>query len=420
MRAFRDVVITGAGVVSPIGIGVDAFWNSLCAGKSGVRPISIFDPENGPASFAGEVVDFDPKALVRPRKSLKTMARETQFAVAAAELACRDARLDAQSVPRERVGLVFGADMIHCQPEELAASFQVCLDESGEFRFSRWGDRGLAATYPLWLLKYLPNMPACHVAIAQDAQGPNNSITLGDVSSLLAMAEAVRVIQRGAADAMLVGGAGSRIHPTLLVRSAVDELSRRSEPAAASRPFDADRDGMVPGEGAAVFVVEDAEHARRRGVAPLARVLAYGCAFEPPRAGAPPTGEALHRAMRLALDMACMTPGDVGHVNAHGLSTRGGDAMEAQAIRAVLGDVPVTAPKSLFGNAGAGGGALELLASLLGLRHGLVPPTLNYERPDPQCPVNIVAGSPLAGRPATALALNYAPTGQAAALMIGT
>ncbi len=297
MSLKKEIVITGAGVVSPIGIGQEAFWASLIEGRSGVRKLTVCaDPDLVP--FGGEVIDFDPKNYVRQRKSLKVMSRDIQLAFAAAEMACTQARHHENPINPERLGIVFGDDMIPCELSELVPAYRSCIID-GCFDYKRWGEASMAEIFPLWMLKYLPNMPACHIGIAQDARGPNNTLTLGDVSSLSAATEAVRVIERGAADAMIVGGAGSRIHPTMLFRGGLFELSRRSDdPAGASRPFDATRDGMVNGEGAGAFVFEGAEHARARGAAPLARILGYCAAFEPAANGRSLQGVAIRQAIR--------------------------------------------------------------------------------------------------------------------------
>jgi len=290
----------------------------------------------------------------------------------------------------------------------------------GKFDFSLWGETAMAEMYPLWMLKYLPNMPACHIGIAQDARGPNNSLTLGDVSSLSAVAEAMRVLERGQADAMIAGGTGSRIHPTSWVRSNVFELSRRSDdPAAASRPFDAQRDGMINGEGAGALILETRGHAQARGANILARILGYAGTFEPCRNGEAPRGNAIRRAITSALRDARLAPADVGHVNANGSSTILDDRIEAQAISDTLGEVPVTAPKSFFGNLGAGTGVVEMAVSVLGFQKGLVPHTLNYQQPDPHCPVNVIHSQPMKISQHTALVLNHANFGQAVAMLLG-
>jgi 3-oxoacyl-[acyl-carrier-protein] synthase II len=271
------------------------------------------------------------------------------------------------------------------------------------------------------MLKYLPNMAACHVSIALDLRGPNNSIVLGEVSSLLAIAEAASVIERGWADVMLAGGASGRVHPTVLAFRQRYELSRRDDdPAGAVRPFDLDRDGLVHGEGAAVFVLESRRHAEARRARPRAWLRAAVSRAERVGDDRRPSGLALRNAIAAALRQAGLEPTQLGHVNANGLSTREDDVVEARALRAILGDVPVIAPKSYFGNLGAAAGAVELAATFSAFEQGRLPATLNYRRPDPACPIRVVAEP---GRPlglGAALAVNQAPSGQAAALVLST
>ncbi|HUY89158.1 MAG TPA: beta-ketoacyl-[acyl-carrier-protein] synthase family protein [Pirellulales bacterium] len=418
MSPAREVVITGLGIICPIGIGTNAVWNSLCARQSGVRPLTCFDTSGAFLHFGAEVLNFDPKEYVKPRKSLKVMSRDIQFGVAAADMARTDAGLTDVQLDPERFGVVFGADLMHCQLEDVENAFRRCTVE-GRFDFELWGKYAMEEVFPLWMLKYLPNMPACHIAIAHDARGPNNSHSLAEASSLIAMSEACRIIERGHADVMITGGACSRIHPTLWVRSSLLPVSRRNDdPQHASRPFDADRDGFVNGEGAAAFVLETREHALARGAKILASIRGFGNSFEARENGRPLEGAATRRAIAAAMRMADFTPRDIGHVNAHGLSTIDDDRAEARAIRAELADVPVTAPKSYFGSLGAAAGAVEMVVSLLAFEHGQTPVTLNYERADPECQVNVIHGEPLGGRPATALLLNQAPMGQSAALVI--
>ena len=418
MSVAREVVITGVGVVSPIGIGCGPFWESLAAGSSGIRIVDLFDSSSLKVRFGGQIPDFDPKLYVRPRKSLKVMSREIQLGFAAADLAITDASLATGGVEPDRFGVVFGNDMIYADLEDLEGTYRRSRKD-GAFDFVRWSEAIQEELHPLWLLKHLPNMTASHIAIAHDARGPNNTIVLGDVSSLLAVAEAVSVIQRGWADVMLTGGTGCRLHPTALVARGDALLSHRTgDFRRACRPFDRDRDGLVNGEGAAAIMLESREHAERRGARIRGRVLATASRCEPRARRDGLDGSSLRQAIRAVLRTADLAPEQVGHVNAHGVSTVEMDRAEAAAIVAELGAVPVTAPKSLFGHLGAGGGAVELAASILGLEAGLVPPTLNYETPDPDCPVQVVHGEPLAGRPATAVAVNLCSTGQAAAVAI--
>jgi 3-oxoacyl-[acyl-carrier-protein] synthase II len=416
MGRARDIVITGLGAVTPLGAGVDAFWQALVERRSGVRRLPAYDGRL-PVCIGAEIVEFDPKQYVRPRKSLKVMSREIQIAFAAADMACQQAGATMGAVDPERLGVVFGADMIYCEPLELEAASRKCL-ENGGFNLRSWADHAMSEMYPLWLLKYLPNMPACHIAIANDARSHNNSITLGEVSSIIAMAEAMRVIERGQADLMITGGTGNRLHPMYLSFRNQQRVSQRCEsPELASRPFDRDRDGLVDGEGSAAMIIERQDHAERRGARPLARVLSYASCVEPLSGGKLPTGTAIRGSIGNALKSAGLQPDDLDHVCANGLSTVEHDRSEAQAIRDVLGDLPVVALKSYFGSLGAAAAAVEMLASVLGIQHSAVPGTLNYEHPDPHCPVNVVSESRPQRKP-NVLLLSQTTMGQAAAVVL--
>ena len=274
MSHSRDIVITGLGVVSPIGIGCEPFWESLASGSSGIRPVDLFDASSLRVRFGGQIPDFDAKLFVRPRKSLKVMSREIQLGFAAADLAMTDAGIAAGSLDPERFGVVYGSDMIYADLEDLADTYRRSIRD-GQFDFHLWSEAIHEELHPLWLLKHLPNMAASHIAIAHDARGPNNSIVLGDVSSLLAISEAADVIRRGWADVMLAGGTGCRLHPTALVARGDALLSHRADNyQAACRPFDRDRDGLVNGEGAGAILLESREHAERRGARIRGEVLA--------------------------------------------------------------------------------------------------------------------------------------------------
>jgi 3-oxoacyl-[acyl-carrier-protein] synthase II len=413
-----QIVITGIGVVSPIGIGVEPFWKSLREGASGVKPYSVLQGTEMPVRFGGEIIGFDAKQYVTPRKSLKVMSSEIQIAFSAAAMAAQMAGITAGTVEPDRFGVVFGSEMSYGPPEELVDVYQHCKVE-GKIDPGLWPEQAMRKNFPLWMLKFLPNMAACHIGIAYDARGPNNSITHGDVSSLLAIAEALHIIRRGHADVMIVGGFGARLNLTQLQYRGDANLSHREhDPAAASRPFDADRDGMVNGDGAGALVMERREHAERRGATVLATVRGVGDGFESRLTPKPATGIAIRRSIENCLADAGVEADRIGHVSAHGLSTIHDDPLEAQAIRNCLGDVPVTALKSYFGNLGAGCGAVETVASVLALQHGEVPRTLNYETPDPTCPVNVIHGESLVGAKPVAIILSQAGPGQAAAIIL--
>jgi 3-oxoacyl-[acyl-carrier-protein] synthase II len=414
-----EVVITGLGVVSPIGIGREAFWAALVQGRSGVRSIGLFDATAMPVHIGGEVTDFQPAAYVSKRKSLKLMSRDAQLGVAASTLACHDAGLVRGGVDPERLGVVMGADRVSLDLDECEATYRPCVADGG-FDFRHWAD-GMAKTFPLLFLKVLPNMIASHVAIEHDARGPNNTMHHAELSGLLAVSEACRTIQRGAADVMIVGGASSQLNPFDWVRHCVlGSLScRQEDPSDVLRPFDARRDGEVWGEGAALMVLERRSHAEARGAEIRARVLSCATAWQPGDATGPAGRAGLRAAIATALRRAGVQPDELGHVNVHGLSTVEDDRAESRALADVVPGVPVLAPKSYFGNLGAAAGAVEMAASVLALESGLVPSTLNYRQPDPECPVHPIVGGPIRARSSLALTLNWTRAGQATVVVLG-
>jgi 3-oxoacyl-[acyl-carrier-protein] synthase II len=307
-------------------------------------------------------------------------------------------------------------------PVEYQAGIAKCT-EAGEFRFEGWGQIGMKEVTPLWLLKYLPNMPASHLAIYNDLRGPSNSQTMRESSSNLAIGEAFRTVARGAADTMLAGATGTRVQPMKLVHALIQEQVAADgvEPAKACRPFDLHRSGQVLGEGAGAVVLEELEVARSRGTRIYGEMIGFGASTVADRRGVADRKRALVNAMRAALNDAGMTPAELGHIHAHGLSTTSSDAAEAAAICEVFGDhtatIPVVAAKSYFGNLGAGSGSVELIASVIALNAGHLFPTINYETPDPECPVRVVTRQETsAGK--SLLNLSITPQGQAAALVV--
>lgn len=425
-RAPRRVVITGMGVLSPIGITVPAFWDALVAGQSGVQRIEHFDPTGLPTTFAGSVRGYDAKKYVpsSQRKNLKIMARDIQLAVGAAKLALEHANLMENRPDSSRFGVEFGASMISSDLEELAPSAHDSVRGPERFDYKHWGTHAMGSMPPLWMLKYLPNMPACHISILYDLQGPNNSITQSETASTLAIGEATRIIARGAADLMLTGGCDSKIHPLLMIRFGLLQLSslRNDAPAQACRPFDADRDGIVPAEGAGVVILEELEHAKRRGATIYGEVIGFGAGCDAASAErAESSGDGLKIAIQAALRDAKLKPSDIGYYNAHGVSSRDGDRIEARALRAAIGDqaleIPVSAHKSNIGNTVAACGVIEFIAGIMALQNQVIPPTINYVKPDPDCPLSIVAGGPRPLTKPTFLSANATRLGQAAALI---
>ena len=433
VNAERRVVITGLGLISPLGNSPDALWSALAAGQSGVAEVSLIPAERQPLKFAGEarqftgeIDDFGPLEKERKKsikKGLKVMCRETRMAVAAAQLALADAGF-AETLPEpERSGVVLGSDYMLTMPEDYELGMKTCAS-GGEFDFRRWGKEGLGDMAPLWMLKYLPNMPASHIAIYNDLRGPNNSLTMREAAGNLAVGEAFRTIQRGHADLMVAGATGTRILPMQAIHALQTEqmAAENGDPAKASRPFDRDRTGMVAGEGSGMVVLEELSSAKARGARIYGEVLGLGSANVSDKGLRGKCDVALARAMRAALNDAKTSPTDVGHINAHGLSTIDRDVDEARAIREVFGaladKIPVTAPKSYFGNLGAGSGVVELISGVLALRNGRLPRVLNFATPDPACPVAAVRDDQTpAGR--SFLNLSVTPQGQAAVLFVG-
>lgn len=418
------VVVTGVGVVSPVGIGRDAFWKNLLAGKCGIDFLRNVACEGMPTRLGAEIRDFDPLKHLSQKKMVKVMARDIQLGVAASNLAVSDAGIMPGMIDPDRFGVEFGAGRIASHPEEFAAAVESCKDALGDFDYGRWNEQAMQKIAPLWLLRILPNMPACHVSIEHDARGPNNTITSRDSSALLALAEAVWVIQRGAADCMIVGASSSNISPVDILKLGLYEgLSPRDhDPEKACRPFDRQRDGAIVGEGAAAFIVEEYEHARRRGAEIYAEVLGVGAGCDGAGHANQASGTGLVRAMETAMRLARIAPNEIGHINAHGKSTQRDDLVEARAYHRALGaaadTIPVTALKSYFGYFDAGSGAVELAGSLLALKHGELPLTLNYEFPDPRCRVNVVHDQPIRLQSRTAISVNRTAMGQSAAAIV--
>ena len=429
----RRVVITGAGLISPLGNNRSALWESLATGRSGIRPLHCLPADSLPipcaaeaSDFVGKIDDFGPlhKDQKRTiRKGLKVMCREIQMGVAAAQLALNDAGLGPGDYDSDRAGVVYGSDYILTEPDEFTEGVRSCMTPDHKFDFGRWAEEGMPKVTPLWLLKYLPNMPASHIAIYNDLRGPNNSITLREASSNLALAEAYYTIVRGNADTMLAGATGTRLHPLRTVHVALQEELAQGDgdPGKLCRPFDLNRCGMVLGEGAGTVVVEELQLAQSRGAEILGEVVGFASSAVVDRSGVANISKAFQNVMRQALLKAGMSADELGHLNAHGLSTRAGDEQEASAICAVFGarkqPIPVTAVKSYMGNLGAAGGMVELISSTLALGKGQLFPILNYETPDPRCP--ITAARSLDQSPGDSfMTISTTPQGQASAAVV--
>ncbi len=356
-------------------------------------------------------------------KSRKYMARDIQLAVAAAQLAVADADLVDGGVDPTRIGIDLGAGLISSELDELAPAIVRAFEANRSFDFQVWGRESIGMIEPIWLLKYLPNMLACHISILIDCQGPSNTITEADASANLAIAEAARIIARGRADVMITGGADSKIHPLSLVAHGTArqyvQVERRTVPGvpavrSPARRLGARRGGGDPDPGGARARPE--ARARIHG-----EVLGGGSGCDAsPGGGLDPEGIGTEVAIAAALEDAGVQPTDIGHVNAHGSATRVSDLAEARALQRIFGPrgVPVTALKGYMGNLVSGCGSVELIASLIGANRGSIPAILNCDEPDPEITADLVVGSPRPSGNPTFVKTNLTPLGQAAALVI--
>ena len=421
-------VVTGMGVVSPIGIGQPAFIENLRAGRSGISTVTLFAGIAVPGGVGGEVKDFTDESakkiwLKEQRKWIKVMCREIAMGAAAATIALTESGLDLENLDHQRLGVEFGANLMFFMPDGMAYACKACETAEGDFQFPEWGTTGIGKMEPLWLLKYLPNMPACHIAIHADARGPSNSLTMDEVSGNVAISEALSVLRRGAADAMIVGTTGTRIHPSKSMHAVQwDQVGYDpTNPSLSCKPFDTHRSGQVVGEGAASLILETPEYAAARGAKIHGRILSGASSCVTDRAGRPLTQRAMVNAIRMALKQAGMTPSEIGHINAQGLGSTVDDQAEADAIREVFSEsapkIPVTAYKGYYGNAGASSGSLDLVATFVSLEDGVLYPALGCDAPDPKCGLNIVVGQPQKITNKTFMKLSYTRQGQAAAII---
>ena len=431
----RRVVITSIGVISPIGCSTETFWQSLQSGQSGVVALGETDGSPLPGMIGGRVDDlqtkirkFDhpDKAIKKTlRKSIKLMNRETQLGVLAGLQAIASSHLPKDHYAPERFGISFGAGYVSMQPEDFEEGINACSTNQETFDIDQWGSKGIPEIAPLWILKCLPNMPACHIAILENLQGPNNSITQEEAATNFAMSEAFHIIADGTADAMLVGGTGNTMLPFSRMHRMLDKnvaaYNETTDPATVCRPFDQHRTGSVLGEGAAAFVLEEQTSAMRRGATIYGEVCGVGSSCVVDIYRTPNRQQAMSNAIQATLSSANIAPHEVTHLHAHGLATITADAEEANAIRDVFGEhtktLPIVAAKSNFGNAGGGAGALELAASLLAMQNGNLFPLLNYHHQDSNCPLSPVTTNDIPAGDLF-LNLNVVKQGQASCIAI--
>lgn len=417
MVSEKDVVITGIGIVSPIGVGTDSFWNALIGGESGIRDIPYVVQTQMPRSFGGTIPEFDAKAYVRPRKTLKVMCRELQTAFSASVLASQQSGVEDSNIAKDRIATVFGSEMLYGDPDELQPTIARCIP-NGVLEPQLWGQAAMREIFPLWMLKYLPNMAACHVGIALGALGPNNTIVMGDTSGLSAVGESISVIQRNHADVVVACSTGTRISlPRLLYSGSIPYASRRANVADSCRPFAADRDGFVGGEGAAAVVLESREHALQRGAKPIARIAGYANRFGRPQKREQGSLEALQMALSGAVQNAGVKPQDVGIAVCHAMGDVHLDAIDAAAHAGVLPHAILTAPKGAIGHLGGGCGIMEMAIAALSLQNSLVPPTINGQHKAPEFEIDLALEA-RESRSQYAIQSNFTSSGNAAAIVL--
>ena len=382
VKGRKRVVVTGMGAVTPLGSSVEDYWSSLIAGKSGIRPMTLADPTDYPCKVSGEVPDFDPAQYVNPKEA-RRMARFTQLAVAAAALAIEDADLNLSKEDSERLGVVIGNGNGGFPTTEEGARV---LFERGGMKLS-----------PFFIPMILPNMAAANVSRLFGLKGYTSTVITACAAGNQGIGEGTETIRRGAADVILAGGCEAGICELGLGGfNVIKALSRREgDPTKASRPFDADRDGFVPAEGAGILMLESLEHATNRGANILAEIVGYAVSSDAFHAVQPDEdGSGAARAMKWAIENAGLGPNDIDYINAHGTSTPMNDLVETLAIKKTFGEqaykVPISSTKSMIGHALGGAGAIEAVACIQSIRNNQIHPTINYETPDPDCDLDYV------------------------------
>ncbi|MCP9822528.1 beta-ketoacyl-ACP synthase II [Cyanobium sp. L1E-Cus] len=382
VQGLQRVVVTGLGAITPIGNDVSSYWEGLSTARNGVAGITLFDASRHACRFAAEVKNFDPSGWLEPKES-KRWDRFCQFGVIAAKQAVAHAGLTIDESNQHRVGTAIGSGVGGLLMMETQAHVLK--------------DRGPDRVSPFCVPMMIPNMATGLTAIALGAKGPSSAVATACAAGSNAIGDAYRLIQLGLADVMVAGGAESAITPLGVAgfASAKALSFRNDDPSTASRPFDAERNGFVIGEGAGVIVLESLEHAQARGAQILAEVVGYGMTCDAHHITSPtPGGVGGAEAMRLALKDARLEPEAVDYVNAHGTSTQANDSNETSAIKSALGDwayqIPVSSTKSMTGHLLGGSGGIEAVAAVLAIEHNLVPPTINYQNPDPACDLDVV------------------------------
>lgn len=377
----RRVVVTGIGAVTPLGNTVEETWSAVKAGKSGVGPLTRVDAEKFPAKVAAEIKDFDVEQYVE-RKEARKMDRFTHYALAAALMAHKDSELEINEENAHRVGVWIGSGIGGM--------------ETYEQQFLTFQERGTRRVSPFFIPMLIPDMASGQVSIYLGAKGPNSCSVTACASGTNSIGDAFKVIERGDADVMVTGGAEAPIvNMALAGFSANTALTTNSDPSTASRPFDKNRDGFVISEGAGILILEELEHAKARGAKIYGEVLGYGTTGDAHHITAPaPEGEGAARAMDMALSTAGIDPSEVDYINAHGTSTPYNDLFETQAVKSVFGEhaykLAMSSTKSMTGHLLGAAGGVEAIFTVLALKEGILPPTINLEEPDPECDLDYV------------------------------
>lgn len=423
----RRVVITGLGAISPAGLNLNDFWATVAAGRSSARPIESYPVKSFPVKIACEIKGFEARNFLpaSQRKALKVMARDIQLAVAASKCAVDDSGIDTTAIDRTRMGITIGAALINNELNELGICIRHSDEANGVFSMKKFGTDGMGSLFPLWLLKYLPNMPACHISIIYDLQGPNNSITTACSSGLEAIGEAARIIERDASDRMLTGGTDSKTNPIALSRFyLMKALSlRNTPPEEAYVPFDARRDGFVAGEGAAVMILENLDHAVERKAKIYGEIAGFGSStsFNYDHKDCEDF-RGMTLAMKRALDDAGCEAASIDYIEAHGSGTKTGDKLEAAAIKEVFGAhasrVPVTTSKPATGYLSAASGPFGVIEACLAIKAGEIPPIAGFKEKDPECGINCVSDKPRKASIKNVLVNAFGLGGQNASLIV--
>ncbi|MCX5632435.1 MAG: beta-ketoacyl-[acyl-carrier-protein] synthase family protein [Phycisphaerae bacterium] len=427
-------VITGLGAITPLGLSYKDLWSGLCQGKCGIDRITAFDPSGFTCQIAGQAPEFNirdyvPKSM---RKTTKLMSRDIELAVVAASEVFKDAGLNTKAfdeqnvtINPERTAIILGAGLISCDLVELAPAVAKGITD-GRFDIKKWGTYGIEQVTPLWLLKYLPNMLACHVGIIHDIQGPSNTITCAEAAGHLAIGEAMQIIARGDADVALAGGGEAKVNAIVHLRQCLLKRATsdyNNNPKGACRPFDADAKGSVFGEAAACVILESPENAKKRGAKVYARIAGFGqsCSINSKYESLEPDGKGVQYAIETALENAKIKPEQIDLIIPHGTGIFSDDIAEAKGIQKALGSaadkIPVFPTKSMTSNTGAAAGAVDIVAACCAIKDGIIPAAVNFKNISKDCRLNI-AKEQIKKNIKYVLCCSYTYGGQTAAMVL--